>query len=150
MKDTEIAWLAGLFEGEGCINFQGKNCVRLDLGSTDEDVIRKLLETVGVGKVQLDKLKENRKPFFRWILSVKADVIEVLMQIYPYMGERRAARIDEAFKRLEKNKGINLPITNHGTRAGYRKEIYRGLEPCELCRAALLQYYKDQRQKRKG
>lgn len=50
-----IEWVAGLFEGEGCFGIacSGKKShmlyLRLIVSMTDEDVIRTLHETVGVG-----------------------------------------------------------------------------------------------------
>lgn len=35
MNPTTTAWLAGIFEGEGCISFTGQNSVCLDITMTD-------------------------------------------------------------------------------------------------------------------
>lgn len=46
----EIAWAAGLFEGEGCMTRSGSQKV-MRLVSTDEDTVRRFWEIVAVGKV---------------------------------------------------------------------------------------------------
>jgi hypothetical protein len=46
----EVAWAAGLFEGEGCLTItSGQPVMRLN--STDEDAPQRFYEIVGAGKV---------------------------------------------------------------------------------------------------
>lgn len=46
MTEVEIAWAAGIFEGEGCFttmsNQRGKKYIGLQVNMTDEDVVLKL------------------------------------------------------------------------------------------------------------
>ena len=46
----EIAWAAGLFEGEGCMTVSGGRPF-MRLNSTDEDTPRRFWEVVAAGKV---------------------------------------------------------------------------------------------------
>lgn len=68
MKDVEAAWLAGLFEGEGCISLAGTR-VQLSIAMTDRDVVERFVSMVGYGKVTCRPGKLNgeyKKEMFYW------------------------------------------------------------------------------------
>lgn len=107
MQDTDIAWVAGLLEGEGCFSiYERKNrpnttdCA-IHCEMTDEDVIRKLHNIVGVGNISYRPARRNRQP--TWILSVykKHDIFKILISIMPYMSKRRLAKASEIFSIIE-------------------------------------------------
>lgn len=110
-NSVDLAWFAGLFEGEGCISFEnsGKHhSVRLVVVMTDQDVLEKIEKTLGVGKVsksqnktQLTPTGKIATPTFRWRVGNKCDVERILIAIRPFMGKRRTIRIDEALERLK-------------------------------------------------
>jgi hypothetical protein len=100
MNDNMMAWAAGLFEGEGSIWFDRKT-VRMGLNTTDEDVIKKFHEIVGVGSVIGPFHKNiNHKPFFRWNIAKRIDVANLLHQFIPYLMSRRRAKAQEALNYL--------------------------------------------------
>jgi len=98
---SDIAWAAGLFEGEGSISCYPIKCrinsIRTDisLASTDKDVIDKFCSIIGVGDVKGPRLIENRKPIYYWEVQNFRDCMYVLGQIYDLLGERRKAKADE-------------------------------------------------------
>lgn len=102
MNEKEIAWVAGLFEGEGCvtINYHRKNglpYVRVSLGMTDADVIEKLHQIVGAGTIDYNKVRPNRtKRMICWRLGKRYETLNFLSAIAPEMGIRRRAKIEEA------------------------------------------------------
>ena len=99
------AWAAGLFEGEGSISAtpERRNVphgsvwryIRLSLGSTDEDVVRRFHEVAGCGSVGGPyQYKAERKPHWQWSATgAKADAF--LEEILPLLGERRQRRAAE-------------------------------------------------------
>ena len=106
MLDDEAAWLAGLLEGEGCFTFQlGKNrnggkrkrpSLAVSVSMSDKDVIERVQQVVGAGTISyVPPRKEGWKPLWRWGLSRRAEVIQLVTELRPWMGERRGARIDE-------------------------------------------------------
>jgi hypothetical protein len=99
-SDAEWAWLAGLFEGEGCITFTGKSSVALSLGMTDRDVVRRAQAVAGVGRFFEQERRPQYKPLLAWRVQVAAEVRYVLEQMRPWLGERRGERADEALARL--------------------------------------------------
>ena len=93
MTDTEVAWTAGLFEGEGCI-FQGKpTTILLQLTSTDEDVVRRFATVVGLGNFRKKKTGPlvNRKPQYLWGCST-GDALYLLNRWLPWFGSRRTEK----------------------------------------------------------
>lgn len=92
-----IAWAAGLFEGEGCIvTGSPHNRWRLTLSSTDEDVIRKFAVIVGVGGVLGPQRHKNPKwkPIWTWWCTGGEKTTALLAAFYPLLGERRKAKAE--------------------------------------------------------
>ena len=61
MDSVEIAWAAGLIEGEGTVCVKGSGGLYVGASMTDEDVIRKIHSISGIGTVTMPKKLENRK-----------------------------------------------------------------------------------------
>jgi hypothetical protein len=96
---TDIAWAAGLFEGEGSIHansIKKRRYLMLNLSSTDEDVVRKFAAVIGCGKVYgpyYEKSKPGKKPRFSWHTKSKADGIQAASLLEPFLCERRLAKL---------------------------------------------------------
>jgi hypothetical protein len=99
MEQTEIAWLAGLLEGEG--SFQ---CVQASkarpqsrhltctLGMTDEDVVRRAGVLMDAPSIyEQNPAPPRKKVFIIGISGYKAE--RVMKLILPYMGIRRRDKI---------------------------------------------------------
>jgi hypothetical protein len=102
---TEIAWAAGLFEGEGCINVQfspkrNRPIVRLTLRMTDEDVVRKFAVLVGAGRVHGPYRKKNpkHKPAWNWSWYGRDALAWADANFGPFLGSRRGATLKEAIR----------------------------------------------------
>ena len=103
MTSDDVAWAAGLFEGEGCIQLPKPGMgVRLTMGSTDRDVLDRFAAAVG-GKVR-GPYKPNgrntppgRKPIYFWGVQGTTSAQQILRMFWPYLGDRRRARAAEAF-----------------------------------------------------
>lgn len=114
-----LAWAAGLFEGEGCITFgvssrndtltSGASVryengqVRLVLAMTDQDIVEDFARIVGVGSVNRihppSKRALNNKPQWRWQTS--GEHAEALFwKLAPYLGPRRQEQFFEAKNKL--------------------------------------------------
>lgn len=141
MDTNEIAWLAGLFEGEGCVSFHGKNEVHLVINMTDQDVMERVHKLTGfVGSFRFYESKNpNHKDTWNWAVGERDQVIMLITLLLPWMGERRSRKMKAALERLKNNRGINKPIV-HGTPQGYRTERYRKAGPCQECTVAMSKY----------
>jgi len=98
-SELEIAWAAGIIEGEGCVTLHSEHPY-LTVDMTDRDVIEKLViifPTATFRGPYFHKSKPQHKPRFRFdAFGTKA--LPILREIYPYMLSRRKARIDEVLK----------------------------------------------------
>jgi len=107
--DTNIAWAAGLFEGEGSVfevkqpsdKNQSYRYVRMTLKMTDLDVLEKFHEIIKFGKIihQTDKSKkaqpEHWKKHYYWQLNNKQEIMVLCSLFWPYLCSRRRAKIKE-------------------------------------------------------
>lgn len=116
----ELAWAAGLFEGEGCITTRdngksGKRYARLTLNMTDEDSVRRFFRAVGVGNVTLYNppaiQKSGRKMQWGWRTGRHEHVQHVLAVLWFGLGTRRRERAAEMLQ------GCAEPSNRH-----YRKD----------------------------
>lgn len=92
--DREVAWAAGLFEGEGTITLNGvAKSPRLKLSMVDADVVRRFHAIVGVGHTcPWDDKNPAHQIQLCWYTGAKADIARVLDMLIPYFGERRLVR----------------------------------------------------------
>lgn len=90
-----IAWAAGLFEGEGCINAaNAKRSPSLAIAMTDEDVLRKFYAIIGLGSLN-GPYRADRpgwKPIWMWHCGGHKQVQAVLAAMYPFLCSRRQSR----------------------------------------------------------
>jgi hypothetical protein len=130
-------WFAGLFEGEGHIAFTGVNSVELTLGSTDEDVIRRVHEAVGRrGRVYWRKrAKAHWSDAWIWDCTDSSDVEHILRKIAPHLCRRRGDRARAAQERLSKCRRKGFCKRGHPMSG---ENLYvppnRGHPQCKACR----------------
>lgn len=101
----EVAWSAGLFEGEGCILFRTTGAPGgLSLVMTDEDCVHRFCEYVGLGHVSMSREATTKlKAVYQWRVSSQAETYAVLQLLLPYLGERRTSRAYDALVWLNKH-----------------------------------------------
>lgn len=106
--EAEWAWLAGLFEGEGCIRFTNRYSVHAVLNMTDRDVLETVDRLVpspsGLKCVRKSK-NPAHKDCFQWYLTDRDRVEIFLRNIQPWMHSRRGTRVKEAIERLSRCRG---------------------------------------------
>jgi hypothetical protein len=93
-----LAWAAGLFEGEGSISVKAQTA-QLQLSMSDEDVVRRLHLIMGVGSFSgpyQDKRKPTYKPMWTWSVGGARKVQAVLAAFWNQLGDRRKAKAKEA------------------------------------------------------
>jgi len=122
MKD--IAWIAGLFEGEGCISIsqpsQRKNGrktggrVGITVSNTESVLLTPFIGHYG-GKVKPYKEDGNRRASYRWRCpaSIRA---RMLQELIPHLLGKRRKRAEVALEYLEcirpEHKSGWLPLTS--------------------------------------
>ncbi len=100
MKDTNLAYIAGLFDGEGCVSYKqymrkrshNKKAyptwqIRLEMAMTDKSILIWVCEVLGVGTVTEKKYKTaytvGWKKQWRWRCSHR-DAYYVSCSLFPY------------------------------------------------------------------
>lgn len=97
-NEIDLAWAAGLIEGEGCFTWHsdGKRPYFL-LDMCDIDVLQKfktIFPETNFRGPYMHKTKQNQKPRYR--IDAYGDKCRHIMQtVYPWLGERRKAKIEE-------------------------------------------------------
>lgn len=97
LTGEEVAWLAGLLEGEGSFNNATKGYPRVQMVSTDHDIVirsAKLVEANVLGPYSNTKWL-GKRPQYRWYVNGPR-AIELMSLLLPWMGERRSAKMAEA------------------------------------------------------
>lgn len=106
LSEPQIAWIAGLLEGEGYFGIDKRSANRyknsktpaspfIKIAMTDEDVIAKLSSYLGKAYYQPKRLTTTSKQVYQLHLGEKQKLLWLLQKIRPYMGSRRGAKIDE-------------------------------------------------------
>lgn len=104
LSSSEIGWVAGLLEGEGSfIVVRNGTRPRVQMQSTDEDVLLKLRAVLGAGRICPISQRANRKQCWAFALNTRDDIDLLLRQIYPMMGARRRVQIDLVLAHVEQS-----------------------------------------------
>lgn len=94
---TNIAWVAGVYEGEGCLNFSGGKW-HITIQMTDFDVLERIQDILGMGNIYKRPLIQGRKQ--AWILKTgRREYVQAwLVMMWPYLGFRRKQKAKEFFE----------------------------------------------------
>jgi len=95
---TNVAWAAGLIDGEGSIGFYGGR-IHLRVVMTDEEPIRKLAQVFPESTVTWQGPRGHRKAAVKWYCRRRA-LGAVLGAILPHLTVKRSAAI-RALRQLE-------------------------------------------------
>lgn len=115
-RDTDLAWAAGLYEGEGSVSMlnrpgdppdaprtargRRKPCQyqQASMQTADEDVLRRFAAIVGMGNVYTLKPRpgrEHHKQLWGWNAYGYEKVAALFDMLGPWLGERRTAKFRE-------------------------------------------------------
>lgn len=93
MSEIEIAWAAGLLEGEGCFRLKtGTNRPTIQVQMTDLDVLERLQSLFGGSIREMSKRKEHWKDCWVWYLDGK-NAADTMKLVLPHMMSRRSEKI---------------------------------------------------------
>ena len=91
-SNMELAWAAGLFEGEGSCQRKGQSC-SMHVGQKDHWVCDRFKEYFG-GHIGVGSM--NGEPFYEWSAS-GARARGILMTLYSFLSPRRQSQALAAF-----------------------------------------------------
>jgi hypothetical protein len=117
MSPEDIAWLAGLMEGEASIgtwNASGRKSnipskhtkyAKVTISSTDKDILERVLDLTNIGSIVLHygnskKKKDSHKQSWTWTVGKAEEVIDLLNTVtsYEYFSFHRNEQICETLK----------------------------------------------------
>lgn len=99
-NNEEIAWAAGLFEGEGCFTAQksygGRKQARCILAMIDSETVYRFHEIVEVGTIcTLKREKYGQRDLTQWAACGTEKFKYIFEMFKPYLSARRTARANE-------------------------------------------------------
>ena len=133
MTETEIAYLAGLIDGEGSIYYRktkqrrntrpGKpihnvTVIRLEIAMTDKETVEWCHTTFKCGSFGERKVKPGMKRQWRWRV-VYRDCLEICMAVWPYI-KNKAPKIEQVIDHYESKKVFDGKVVDLET---YKKTM---------------------------
>jgi hypothetical protein len=103
LSEPQLAWFAGILEGEGSITIRG-NSVVIKIGMTDKDIIDRVHNLWNFGNRAVYE-RAGRKCMYVWRAQDKEGTTLILNEVLPWLGIRRSEKAKEALNFLEKNLG---------------------------------------------
>lgn len=106
--ETELAWIAGFFDGEGSSyigwGWPKKDGTRsphvyISAAQKHKAPLERIQRTLGKGSVT----GPNRRGMFTWQLQSSKDVPEVMNLLWPYLGEIKKEQYLDACKRADRS-----------------------------------------------
>jgi hypothetical protein len=92
LTEAEKGYLAGLFDGEGCVGYYERwtkavpyHSASLHVCMTDRRAPEWIMNKVGYGKISFSQKSGERKSVYSWQLCNKPQIQEVLKAIRPYL-----------------------------------------------------------------
>lgn len=135
--DVQIAWAAGLFEGEGsCFVGSGQRQPIVSLVTTDQDIAERFATIIGIGNVYSYDRPPNKR-YWRWSVQSRDDVLRVLGILFPLLGERRQQAASEVIERATKvNDGEGYCHAGHDLSDPQHLYVHQktGKRHCRTCR----------------
>jgi len=102
----ELAWAAGLFDGEGTIGVRKNGTteayrrIGASVGMTERFVVERFAKAVGIGKFYDHSYKQskypNAKPVWRWAVHNFEDTKTMVERLWPWLSEPKRAQARKA------------------------------------------------------
>lgn len=107
----QLAWAAGLFEGEGSFTFQKRGkyvAIVAELGMTDEDRVRQFHDIIGVGNVTTHSkpVKSHWKTMYIWKTASFEGTQTVIAMLWSWLGPRRKTKAKEILSLWHEGKNV--------------------------------------------
>lgn len=87
-EPTDLAYIAGIIDGEGTIMLAKGKWWHVKVGMTDRGIIE-WLASFGGTFTETIRLAENRKDVYTWVVARNRDVVILLEALLPYLRVKR-------------------------------------------------------------
>lgn len=141
-----LAWLAGLLEGEGSFNVRkskrGNWQLSVTIKMTDQDVIERVKTvTGGTNRITVYQYKDGiRKDSYMFLVTGNREAAALMWAVYPWMCSRRQAKIRECIRIWRASPGrdgrVGRPDCIRGHPLNERRQ-------CPTCRREARKRYKE-------
>ena len=112
LSEVDIAWLAGLFEGEAYFSLDKRPSKRyknstappapfIKISMVDEDVIARVADLLNKNYFSPSRLTVKNKKVYVCHIGDRQTLVYLFPKILPYMGKRRKEIIKTCIKELE-------------------------------------------------
>lgn len=140
----EVAWAAGLFEGEGCFSSHAGNAYRpvANMAMTDLDILERFRDVLRIGRISSRPrpLRPNCKLTWEW-WSNEEEFHILYALIKPWLGPRRIAAAENAIrKRKEHIEKVTAERQCACCKRKFRPEFKVSGFPSKYCSAVCKQY----------
>jgi hypothetical protein len=156
VTESDVAWAAGFFEGEGSISPSTRRGriegMSVSLGSTDYDVIERFSKIWGCGSLCGPYQRGTHKPIWHFRIHNFDDAKTMLERMYPHLGQRRSARIDEVLNLVAKARALLEPRgDSEACHRGHKRvdHGYRSSRGYWVCRSCSTMHSKAQTERRR-
>jgi len=91
----EIAWAAGLFDGEGCVHFAKDGRIAARLAMTDRSSVERFGQIIGVPwRCYVEKKRSIKwKTTYSWHVTRTPYVRQALAKLVPFLHTKRQAAL---------------------------------------------------------
>jgi hypothetical protein len=130
----DIAWLAGLLEGEGWFGLKDKKWPVIGLQMTDCDIVIRAAFLLGVKSPEKPYYwkRKNHKP--TWKCGIYGSrAIGWMMTLYQFLGERRREKIRFIIEQWKKMTSHRAPRGIHWTATCHPDKRIAGMGLCQTC-----------------
>jgi hypothetical protein len=117
----QLAWAAGLFDGEGSIYNHEKEptraAIKLHVGQKDRRVLDRFLVAVGIGKVYGPHKTGTHCEMYGYLVNSHEDVQAVIAMLWSWLGPVKRAQASTAFLLAAKARALkaeSLRFCAHG------------------------------------
>jgi hypothetical protein len=112
ISEVDIAWMAGLLEGEGSFGLDNRSKKRYEnstsppgvyikISMTDEDVIEKMAKLVNKASFSPARVTKKNKKVYNLHIGDRETLLVLLPRLFPYLGKRRQAQVQVCIDALE-------------------------------------------------
>ena len=99
MTPDQVAWVAGILEGEG--SFVSSQSVSIRVTMTDLDILERLQKVTGVGRIyDTTRRKDTHKEAWIWTVQRRAHIRHIIEAVLPWLGKRRTVAANKLLERI--------------------------------------------------
>ena len=102
MIETELAWAAGLFDGEGSVSVNARTkALEISVGQKGRTVLDRFQAAVGVGRVyEYARDEPGGGTFFHYAVPNARHQLVLLRKLWPYLSEPKRDQARRAHAKL--------------------------------------------------